>query len=406
MSDVVRAVILCEPDAAAAESARTALSADPGLRVAATTTTFAELIETVVRAGTDVVVLDTGAVKDIATSVRELLTAAPECCVVVTGADIPPAIVSRAVTAGARGFLLKPYPPAELVRTVGEAYQSLVAIRRVQRPQTLIAPTPSGPPRGKLIVVYGPKGGVGTTTIATSLAVALGQPKRRVAVVDLDLQFGDVGCVLDLRGVNSVIDLLEHVNGIDPSVLDEIMPKHSSGIQALLAPEGHSELASISADQISWLMDQLRNHFDFIVCDLWSSLDELTLAMLRLADRVILVTTPELPALKNLRRAITATGNLLLDDRTMVVVNRLPGKVGISIPDIERNVGKPIAIGIPSDGIGVTDAINHGISVFDHRARVRSARAYRRLASILTGDVPYRRGAEVGPVPTAAANAQ
>jgi pilus assembly protein CpaE len=404
MSDFVRAVIICDPDAAGAEAARAALSTDLTLRVAATTATFPELIETVVRAGADVVVLDARAVKDVASSVRELLTAAPECCVVVTGADIPPTVVSRAVTAGARGFVLRPYPPAELVRTVGEAYQSLVALRRVQRPQP-VAPGPSAPPRGKLIVTYGPKGGVGTTTIATSLAIALAQPKRRVAIVDLDLQFGDVGCVLDLRSVNSVIDLLEHVNGIDPTMLSEIMPKHSSGIQALLAPEGHSELAAISADQISWLMDQLRNHFDYIVCDLWSSLDELTLAMLRLADRVILVTTPELPSLKNLRRAISATGNLLLDDRTIVVVNRLPGKVGIGVADIERNVGKPIAVGIPSDGVGVTDAINHGISVFDHRARVRIARAYRRLAHLITGDVPYRRGAEVGPVPAATANA-
>ncbi|MDQ2967656.1 MAG: AAA family ATPase [Actinomycetota bacterium] len=402
MSDVVRAVILCDPDATAIETARAALSADAGFRVAATTATFPELIETVVRAGADVVVLDAGAVREIPSAVRELLAAAPECCVVVTGVDIPPAVVSRAVTAGARGFLLKPYPPSELVRTASEAFQSLVALRRVQRPQPASAPTPTGPPRGKLIVAYGPKGGVGTTTIATNLAIALANPKRRVAVVDLDLQFGDVGCLLDLRGVNSVIDLLEHVNGIDASVLAEIMPKHSSGIQALLAPEGHSELAAISADQISWLMDQLRNHFDYIVCDLWSSLDELTLAMLRLADRVILVTTPELPALKNLRRAITATGNLLLDDRTIVVVNRLPGKVGINVADIERNVGKPIAVGIPSDGVGVTDAINHGISVFDHRAHVRITRAYRRLANLLSGDVPYRRGAEVGPVPAAA----
>jgi pilus assembly protein CpaE len=401
MSDAVRTVMLCDPDAAAATAAREALGTDAGLRVAATALTFPELLDTVGRAGADIVVLDARAVNDVASGVRELLAAAPECCVVVTGVDIPPAAVSRAVTAGARGFLLKPYPPTELVRTVGEAHQSLVALRRLQRP---LPQAPSGPARGKLIVVYGPKGGVGTTTIATSIAIALAHPKRRVAVVDLDLQFGDVGCVLDLRSVNSVIDLLDHANGIDANVLAEIMPKHSSGIRALLAPEGRTELASISADQISWVMDQLRGHFDHIVCDLWSSLDELTLAMLRLADRVVLVTTPELPSLKNLRRAITATGNLLLDDRTLVVVNRLPGKVGVGVADIERNVGKPIAVGIPSDGIGVTDAINHGVSVFDHRARVRSARAYRRLAHLLGGDVPYRRGAEIAPV-SATANA-
>jgi pilus assembly protein CpaE len=401
VSETELSVVVCDPDAAAADVARAALAEDAGLRVAATPPTFAELMDDVRRATADVVVLDAAAVEDVATGVRELLALAPECCVVVTGVDIPPAAVSRAVSAGARGFLLKPYPRTDLVRTVHEAHESLVALRRLQRPQpTAVA----GPSRGKLIVIYGPKGGVGTTTIATSTAIALANPKRRVAIVDLDLQFGDVGCVLDIRSVNSVVDLLEHADDIDANVLAELMPKHSSGIQALLAPEGHTELASISADQISWVVDQLRGYFDFIVCDLWSSLDELTLAMLRLADRVVLVTTPEVPALKNLRRAITATGNLLIDDRTIVVVNRLPGKVGVGVGDIERNVGKPIAVGIPSEGIGVTDAINHGISVFDHRARVRSSRAYRRLAQLLSGDVPYRRGAEIAPV-AASANA-
>jgi pilus assembly protein CpaE len=396
MTDLVRTIILCDPSASAAEAARDALAADEGLRVAAATTTFAELLENVGRAGADVIVLDAAAVTDIATGVRELLAIAPECCVVVTGADLPPAAVSRAVTSGARGFLLKPYPPAELLRTVRDAHQSLVALRALHRP-----PTASAPSRGKLIVVYGPKGGVGATTISTNVAIALVQPKRRVAIVDLDLQFGDVGCVLDLRSANSVIDLLDHPNGLDSTLLAEIMPKHSSGIRALLAPEGHTELASVSADQISWVVDQLRSHFEYIVCDLWSSLDELTLAMLRLADRVVLVATPELPALKNLRRAITATGNLLLDERTLVVVNRLPGKVGIGVGDIERNVGKPIAVGIPSDGVGVTEAINQGVSLFDHRARVRNARAYRHLANLLVGNVPYRRGAEVVPLPAA-----
>lgn len=401
MTDPVRAVMLCEPDAAAAGAAREALAADAGLRVSAIAPTFSELLESVGRAGADIVVLDAGAVEDVSRGVRELLAVGPECCIVVTGADIPPAAVSRAVSAGARGFLLKPYPPAELLRTVNEAHQSLLRLRKAQRP---LAAAPSGPARGKITVVYGPKGGVGSTTIATSIAIALADPKKKIAIVDLDLQFGDVGCILDLRSANSVVDLLGHSNAIDAQVLAEIMPKHSSGIRALLAPEGHTELASISADQITSLIDQLRGHFDHIVCDLWSSLDELTLAMLRLADRVVLVTTPELPALKNLRRTITATGNLLLDERTIVVVNRLSAKVGVGLSDIERNVGKPIAIGIPSDGIGITDAINHGVSVFDHRSRVRSARAYRRLAHMLVDDVPYRRAAEVGPA-TVSANA-
>jgi MinD-like ATPase involved in chromosome partitioning or flagellar assembly len=99
-----------------------------------------------------------------------------------------------------------------------------------------------------------------------------------------------------------------------------------------------------------------------------------------------LVTTPELPALKNLRRAITATEPLLLDERTQVVLNRHPGKVGVSLADVERNLGRRVSATIPSEGIGMTDAINQGISFFDSRARVRSSRSYTKLAETIINE--------------------
>jgi pilus assembly protein CpaE len=237
-----------------------------------------------------------------------------------------------------------------------------------------------------VIAIYSPKGGVGCTTIATNLAIALAQRSRRpVAIVDLDLQFGDVGIALDLRSANSIVDLLDHVDAIDDALVDEVFVKHRSGVRALLAPENLALVETIDPDRVISTIDQLRDHFRFVVCDLWSSFEELTLAALRTADRVVLVTTPELPALKNIRRVINATAPLLSEERTLVVLNRYPGKVGLPLADIERGLARTVAVTIPSEGVGITEAINQGISLFDARARVgvRASRGIERLAQLI-----------------------
>ena len=329
---------------------------------------------------------------DAAIAVRTVLAVAPECCVVVTGKDASPAIISKAVSAGARAFILRPFTAVELSGTLRDAYSNMAALRRLQRGES---PTPRRD-RGHLVAVYSPKGGVGCTTIATNLAVALaGKTKRPVGIVDLDLQFGDVGVALDLRSANSVVELVAHADSIDEALVDDIFVSHQSGVRALVAPENIALLESLDPHRVVRAVEGLRDHFGYVVCDLWSSLDDLTMAMLRVADRIVLVTTPELPALKNIRRVLAATGPLLLDERTQIVLNRYPAKTGVSVAEVQKNLGRPVSATIPSEGIGMTDAINQGISFFDSRARVRAGGSYLKLADAILRDGKQRRAAEL-----------
>jgi len=329
---------------------------------------------------------------DAAIAVRTVLAVAPECCVVVTGKDASPAIISKAVSAGARAFILRPFTAVELSGTLRDAYSNMAALRRLQRGES---PTPRRD-RGHLVAVYSPKGGVGCTTIATNLAVALaGKTKRPVGIVDLDLQFGDVGVALDLRSANSVVELVAHADSIDEALVDDIFVSHQSGVRALVAPENIALLESLDPHRVVRAVEGLRDHFGYVVCDLWSSLDDLTMAMLRVADRIVLVTTPELPALKNIRRVLAATGPLLLDERTQIVLNRYPAKTGVSVAEVQKNLGRPVSATIPSEGIGMTDAINQGISFFDSRARVRAGGSYLKLADAILRDGKERRAAEL-----------
>src|SRR6266480_2724982 len=378
----IRVLLLeTEPDAAA--HVREALAGDDRVHLVATVADQTSLLDKLGATYAQVAVVDLAGLRgEVGPAVREILSRAPECCVIVTGSNVAPGVVSRAVTAGARGFLLKPYQPDDFVNTIRDAYVNFQELRRLQR----VERTPGTTSRpGAVIAVYSPKGGVGCTTIATNLAVALARRggKSTVALVDLDLQFGDVGIALDLKSANSIADLLAHVDSIDQQLVDEVFVKHSSGVRVLLAPDNLASVPSIDPDRVARVVDQLRPHFQYIVCDLWSSLEDLTLATLRMADRIILATTPELPALRNLRRVMSATGLLLQDERTILVANRVPGKAGISLSEMEKGLGRSISATIPSEGIGITEAINRGMSILDERARAKAGGSYKKLADLI-----------------------
>jgi pilus assembly protein CpaE len=372
---------LVDPDHEMVARLRAAIPAS-GLRLLGSHGTADQALPTILSTSPDVVVLDVAATKDVPATIRKLAASCPDTYVVVTGAGAPPALMSRAVAAGARGFLIKPYGVDELVSTVREVVENA---RNIAQARPRAAPAK----RGRLLAVYSPKGGVGTTTTAANLAVALAsKANARVALIDLDLQFGDVGALLDLHSANSIAELIGH-DELGLELIDETFMKHSSGLRVLVAPDDLEVVSTIDPDEVIRLLEQLRPFFDYIVCDLWSSFEDLTVGVLRSADRVLLVTTPELPALRNLQRVLnSARSDVQLDDKVLVVANRFPGKTGLSREDMTKAVGRPIAATIPSEGVSVTDAINRGVSLLDARLHTKIARNYHDLAAMITKQAP------------------
>jgi pilus assembly protein CpaE len=388
VTDEIFGVHVIDPDHELVARLRAEIPAR-SIRMLGSHATADQALPTLLSMTPDVVVLDVAATRDVPGVIRKLATSCPDTYVVVTGAGAPPTLMSRAVAAGARGFLIKPYTVDELVVTVREVVDNA-------RSATYARPRVERARRARLIAAYSPKGGVGTTTTATSVAVALASAANtRVALIDLDLQFGDVGAVLDLHSANSIAELLGHDElGID--LIEETFVRHSSGLRVLIAPDDLQVVSTIDPDQVIRMLEQLRPFFDYIVCDLWSSFEDLTIGVLRSADRILLVTTPELPSLRNVQRVLNSTRHdIQLDERALVVANRFPGKTGLSREDMTKAVGRPIAATIPSEGVSVTDAINRGVSLLDPRVHTRTARSYHDLAAILTANarVPFTRAA-------------
>lgn len=361
-----------------------------GIRITAVAPSIDQILKRPAAACPHVLVLDVSACPgEPAAGVRQLLGHCKESVIIVTGSDASAATISKAVAAGARGFLLQPYEPHDLVSTVQDAYDTARTYAGVRAGRGTA-------PAGRIVCVYSPKGGVGCTTIATNLAVALATRGNSVALVDLSLQFGDVGSLLDVSSVNSIVELLGH-DQITDELVNEAFVVHSSGVHVLLAPKDLAVVETIDPGEVVALLQKLAGRFDHVVCDLWSSLEDLSLQVMEAADRILIVTTPELPALHSVKRMVTATGERLrLDQRALFVGNRMPARAGLSVADISRAFGHEFAVTIPSEGVGVTEAINRGISFFDARVNPRIARHYQRLADIVVNSLQPASAAPAG----------
>ncbi|HEY6957930.1 MAG TPA: AAA family ATPase [Candidatus Limnocylindria bacterium] len=374
MTDTSR-VFVADPDGELLAKLRPALAA-AGMTIVGRTGSVDAAMTEMVGHRPDVIVLDDAACAGTPVeAVRRIAGALPNACVIVTAASgTSPSIMGRAVAAGARGFLIKPFAPDELVSLIRDATS-------VARP----AAAPTGRARGRIVSVYSPKGGAGATTVAVNLAVALATSGLyRVGIVDLDLQFGDVGVLLNLSGANSIAELLEQTTVSDEIVNDTFL-RHASGLRVLLAPEDLAVVEAIEPGQVTHALEQLRAHFDILVCDLWSMYEHLTRDVLRMSDHIVFVTTPDLPSLKDLRRVLAAGADTRHDDRSVIVMNRGAGKAGFSPADVAKVLERPVSFTIPSDGIAITDAVNRGLSVLDPRIRSKAEKSFRELAAYVAG---------------------
>jgi pilus assembly protein CpaE len=228
--------------------------------------------------------------------------------------------------------------------------------------------------KGDVVAVYSPKGGVGCTTIAVNLAMALQQMAdndQKIALMDASVQFGDVGVMLNLQASRSMADLAPHIDELDRDLLDSVLSPHGSGLKVLLAPPhpeaADSLLAGTSLDEggggstLGAILDLMRKEFDTIVVDMWSRVDDVTLAVFDSASLIALVVTPTIPAIKSARMFLEIANTLKYPiEKIALVVNRVDRRMGIRIEQIEQAM-IPVAAQIPLDNQVVVAAINHGV---------------------------------------------
>jgi pilus assembly protein CpaE len=201
---------------------------------------------------------------------------------------------------------------------------------------------------GEIITVFAPKGGAGTTTLATNLGVVLARAGHRVCVVDLDIAAGDVAISLLLNPARTLADAVPMAGNLDAVGAASLLTQYRPGLQMLLAPASPGDADKVNAALVSELLGVLRKMFRYVVLDTAARLSELVLAAIDVSARLVLIATPDLPALKSLR-AIQNTLDLLSFPKAArsIVLNRSDFNLGLSQEDVLRVLRAPIAARIP-----------------------------------------------------------
>ena len=293
----------------------------------------------------------------------------------------------RFLEAGADDVITRPFEARELEARV-EAL-----LLRFQRSRDL-DPSRSGNgqvvgrPR-RFVAVYSPKGGVGTTTIATNVAVAVAARRPdRVLLIDLALQFGGVATHLNLRPKQTLADLIQDESALrEPELLRTHTARHSSGLHVLAAPAAPEAAEAITAAHVGRILTTALEAYDLVVVDAGSALDERVLTVFEAADTVILPVYPEIAALKAMHALLeylSETGSV--GPKSMFVLNNVFARGILKLSDVETALGSKVALELPYDAFLYLKAVNEGIPIVIGAPRSAAAEQLDRLGSVAFGE--------------------
>lgn len=312
------------------------------------------------------------------TATEIIANTVPESPIIMMSVQGEQDYLRRSMLAGAREFLTKPFSADELVNAIRHVNE-LEKVKRARYLQSVpaaagAAPHPQAPDagtRGQIISFFSPKGGVGRTTIATNLAVALYQSTGRpVVLVDGSLPFGDIAVILNMNPkAKTIADLVGSFENLDADILETVLVPHSTGIRVLLAPPNPEAAELITAANMKKVLELLRERYAFVVVDTWPSFQEVVLTMLDVADVILTLMTLEITSLKNVRVFLEIAEKLGYGEKKVqLVANRNDSSGGIKASDVEASLGRRIPHTIVSDGRALVLAVNRGVPfVISHK---------------------------------------
>lgn len=295
--------------------------------------------------------------EEVFVAVRTARDAGSPASVVLIVSKVTQDLLRTALRADVDDVLAASTPVPELATALADALDK-ARRRGGGREDTAEAGRP-----GTVVTVFSTKGGVGKTVVATNLAVALAHLGKSVVLVDLDLQFGDVGIVLGLEPTQTIVGAVQSGDRLDTAMLRGFLVKHSSGLQVLLAPLQPEDAEIVTASRIDRIISLLQSMFEYVVIDTPPVLDEAVLTALDRSDRILAITMMDVASIKNSRVSLQKLRQLGYNGTLVdVLLNRADSKVFLKAEEVEQAIGTGIKYRLPSD-LQIPRAVNKGVPV-------------------------------------------
>jgi pilus assembly protein CpaE len=305
---------------------------------------------------------------DVAAMVNHAVKHRPDRPVVVMSEASPNGFLRQAFEAGADDVITFPQSPEQVAFTL----QKVIARRK-----GLAVPGRASAP---LIAILGPKGGTGKTLIATNLAVALAQRDANVVLVDLDLQFGDIGLALGLSPERTMYDLMKAGAPFDHEKLDRHLVRHSSGVRVLIAPTRPDQASAVSIEFLRDIYASLRTMCDAVIVDTPPGFTPEEIATIDVSSEICMVGMLDSLSLKNTKLGLETLDLMGYEtDHISLVLNRADSRVGITPDDVSTIVGRGPDVSIPSDR-EIPRSVNEGTPIVAAKQSSGAAKAFRALA--------------------------
>lgn len=292
-------------------------------------------------------------------TIRNIVARVPGVSAVLVAVNPSPADFRKALQVGARDLLEVPVDKKELFAALEAAAEVSKGKRSALEELAAVAARKEAK-IAKRIVVFSTKGGTGKTFVSTNLAAGLAAQGRRVALVDLDLQFGDAAIALGLVPQRTIYDLVQGYTEFDAALLEEFMVKHASGLSVLPAPLYPDESEKITIEDVEAVLNVVQTSYDYVVVDTPPFFEERILTALDWADYVLLIASLDIPSVKHIKTVFRTMGLMAYpEEKLFVIMNRAGSKVGLEVGDVERHLGRRVRASI-SSSIEVPRALNSG----------------------------------------------
>ncbi len=343
---------------------------DSGVLIASGLSDFSGALMAAERDNSEVLLAFTPTVPDVLELLIQSRKSRPDMGLVVAIPGPANGSLGEALVAGAHEIVIL---PAERT-VVAAAVQKAMA--RVSTAAKIEATTDT---RCPLVVVLGPKGGVGKTTVATNLATTLAAKGRRTLLVDIDLQFGDVGLVLGIQPDRTIHDLVTAQGHLDGERLRGFVSQTVDGVDVLLAPARPDQADAVTAEKLTAVLDTARAEYDVVIVDTPPAFTSTTITAIDHAQHVVMVGTLDLPGLKNMKVGLETLALMGFDrDRIVTVLNRADSKVGLIAHDVKKILAASPDINVPSDR-SVPRSLNATRAIIASEPKAAPAKALRAL---------------------------